>query len=79
VTTVSAVTGLSYCFAQLGSWDMSIVRGFAGVPSKLTRPLTIPFCGLADEMANVVKTAAIPKSAFLACMDLSLLIFSLVS
>src|SRR6202051_1258693 len=74
VTTFSALTGLAYCFAQLGSMDISMVRTFAGVPSKLTRPLMEPFPGLADEIVNIVKIAATAIIAFPTRIVLFLLI-----
>jgi hypothetical protein len=55
--------------------DMSMVCGFVGVPATLTRPLTAPFSGLADEIVNVVKIAATTIVTFLACMDRFLLFF----
>jgi len=64
VTTVSAVTGFEYCLAQVGSWDMSMVRGFTGVPSKVTRPLTPPFCGFAEVIVIMMKPAAIAVITF---------------
>src|SRR5579864_8354765 len=74
VMTFSAVTGLAYCFAQLGSMDMSMARGFVGVPSKVTLPVTVPFCGgLADDSVITVRTAAIVIIIFVACMELILL------
>src|SRR4029077_20723943 len=74
VTTVSAATGLAYCFAQLGSMDMSMGCGFAGVPSHLTPPLIVPFCGLAEDIVSVVKMAAIVIINLVALMDFYLLI-----
>jgi hypothetical protein len=79
VTTFSAATGLAYCFAQLGSMDISMVRGLAGVPSKVTRPLMAPFCGLADDIVNMAKKAATTTSTFLARIDSILLISSVIS
>jgi hypothetical protein len=53
-----------------------MVRGFAGVPSKLTRPLIVPFCGgLADDSVMTVKTAAIVTITFVGCMETILLTF----
>src|ERR1700739_4021126 len=68
VTTFSNDTGFEYCFAQLGSWDMSIVLGFAGVPSNLTWPLAVPFPGRADVIVMTVKTAPTATMSFLACI-----------
>jgi hypothetical protein len=76
VTTFSSATGLAYCFAQLGSMDMSIIWGFTGIPSTLTCPLTAPFSGLAEDRVMTLKTAATATITFVACMYLSLLIFS---
>jgi len=63
VTTVSAVTGFEYCLAQVGSWDMSMVRGFTGVPSKVTAAHA-PFCGLAEVIVIMMKPAAIAVDYF---------------
>jgi hypothetical protein len=53
---------------------MSMVRGFTGVPSKLTRPVTPPFSGRAEVRVNIEKTAAAATSTFLICICLLLLI-----
>jgi hypothetical protein len=47
---------------------MSIVLGFAGVPSNVTWPLTVPFPGRADVIVITVKTAATAIMSFLACI-----------
>jgi hypothetical protein len=52
--------------------DMSIARGFAGVPSKVTRPLSVPSPGLAEDIANTVNKAAIAIITSLARIDLFL-------
>src|SRR4029077_4852725 len=64
VTTVSVVMGVACCDAQLGSFDISIGFCFAGVPSYVTLPLTLPPLGTANAIADVVSaanTAAYPR------------------
>jgi hypothetical protein len=54
--------------------DMSIARGFAGVPSKVTRPLSAPSPGLAEDIVNIVNIAAIATSTLIARIVLFLLV-----
>ena len=42
VTTVSVITGVACCLAQVGSFAMSIGFIFGGVPVYVTVPLIVP-------------------------------------
>src|SRR5580658_1836474 len=57
VTTVSTFMGVACCLAQLGSLDMSIGFMWAGVPVKVTLPLTVP-ANIRDEQTSNVKRAS---------------------
>src|SRR5208337_4903821 len=57
VTTVSTVTGVACCLAQVGSLDMSMGFCLAGVPVYVTLPLTVP-ANIRDEQTSSVKSAS---------------------
>jgi hypothetical protein len=56
--TFSDVTGFVYCFAQVVPGTYPMVRGFAGVPSNVTRPAMAPPSGLAEVIISTVNIAA---------------------
>src|SRR5208282_860572 len=57
VTTVSTFMGVACCLAQLGSLDMSMGFMWAGVPVKVTLPLTVP-ANIRDGHRSNVKRAS---------------------
>src|SRR5438477_11755103 len=70
---VSVISGVVCCFAQLGSFDISIALGLTGVPVYVTLPVTVPAPGTAAANAAIESAAINAVKVFRICILICML------